>query len=110
MEHGMQGLLDYVLVHAPAPLRPEDALSESYNAAVGESDGSSSLSDLGDARLSGRVRPVSVSYADIQVIQERGPVVVARNLVDPNRPTWHDPRALRAAFAGVMRLCRSPRR
>lgn len=110
MDHGMRGLLDYVLVHAPEPLRPEDALSESYNAAVGEGDRVSTMSELGDAQLSGRVRPVAVSYADVQAIQAEGPVVVARNLVDPQRPTWHDPRALRAAFAGVMRLCRSPRR
>ncbi len=110
MDHGMRGLLDYVLVHAPEPLRPEDALSASYNAAVGEGDRVSTMSELGDAQLSGRVRPVAVSYADVQAIQAEGPVVVARNLVDPQRPTWHDPRALRAAFAGVMRLCRSPRR
>ncbi|WP_139653143.1 gluconeogenesis factor YvcK family protein [Raoultibacter phocaeensis] len=110
MEHGMYGLLDYVLVHTPAQLRPDNALSESYNAAVGERECPSTMSDLGDAQLSGRIRPVAVSYADVQAIQAEGPVVVARNLVDPQRPTWHDPRALRAAFAGVMRLCRSPRR
>ena len=37
----------------------------------------------------------------------QGPVVIARNLVDPQRPTWHDPRALRDAFSGVLKLCRS---
>lgn len=110
MEHGMYGMLDYVLVHAAEQLHAGDALAESYNAAVGERECPSSMSDLGDAQLSGRIRPVAVSYADVQAIQAEGPVVVARNLVDPQRPTWHDPRALRAAFAGVMRLCRSPRR
>ena len=110
MEHGMRGLLDYVLVHAPGQLRPDDALAESYNAAVGESESPSTMSDLADGQLAGRIRPVAVSYADVQAIQSEGPVIVARDLVDPMRPTWHDPRALRAAFAGVMRLCRSPRR
>lgn len=110
MGHGMRGLLDYVLVHSPRQLRASDALTESYNAAVGERAGSAPLTELDAARFGERIRPVAVSYADVQAIQAMGPVVVARDLVDPLRPTWHDPRALRAAFAGVMRLCRSPRK
>ena len=57
-----------------------------------------------------RIRPVSLSYQDARAIQEQGTVVLARNLVDPERPTWHDPKALREAFLRVLKLCRSRRR
>lgn len=110
MDHGMRGLLDYVLIHTPEPLRPEGVSSESFNAAVDNLGGSVMGDAASDSLLAGDIRPVAITYADVRAIQEEGPVVVARNLVDPLRPTWHDPRALRAAFAGVMRLCRSPRR
>ena len=65
---------------------------------------------VSDFVLSGRIRPVRVCYQDVQAIQAQGPVVIARNLVDPIHPTWHDPAALRDAFAGVLKLCRSRRR
>ena len=42
-------------------------------------------------------------------IQARGPIVISRNLADPERPTWHSPFALRDAFQNVIRLSRSRR-
>lgn len=110
MDHGMRGLLDYMLVHAPEPLRPESPVAGSFSAATGEGPERSPLSRLDDGALSGRIRPVPITYQDAKAIQEQGPVVIARNLVDPKRSTWHDPQALRAAFWGVLRLCRSRRR
>ncbi|MEG0375529.1 MAG: YvcK family protein [Raoultibacter sp.] len=107
MQHGMYGLLDYVLVHSPVQLRPDEALEESYNAAVGVKTDASFMSDMQDSQLKTGIRPVAVTYSEIQSIQAEGPMVVVKNLVDTQRPTWHDPRALRAAFAGVMRLCHS---
>ena len=107
MDHGMRGLLDYVLVHSKVPLRPDNLASGLFNAATGDDPESTSTANMGDLELSGRVRPVRVTYNDVRSIQEAGPVVIARDLVDPLRPTWHDPQALRAAFAGVVRLCRS---
>ena len=56
------------------------------------------------------MRPVRIDYPDLRSIQSKGPVVLVRNLVDPQRPTWHDPLLLREAFTGVLRLCRSRQR
>ena len=110
LAHGMEGALDYVLVHSPEPLRPEDMASGLFNAVTGDDD-RSSIGQMGDLELSGRVRPVRITYQDIRLVQEAGgPLVIVRNLVDPMHPTWHSPAALRDAFAGVIRLCRSRQR
>ncbi|MEF9841967.1 MAG: YvcK family protein [Raoultibacter sp.] len=110
MDHGMDGLVDYVLVHTPHPLKPESGVTESFNAASGGGDSDSVLGAVSDTTLQGGTRPVTISYASAHYIQSLGPVVLARNLVDPLRPTWHDPRALRDAFTGVIKLCRSRQR
>ena len=107
MDHGMRGLVDYVLVHTPVPLRPESPATDRFNAVTGAPPEHASLAGLSDESLSGRIRPVPITYHDAVAIQQQGPVVIARNLVDPQRPTWHDPRALRDAFSGVLKLCRS---
>ncbi len=110
LDHGMEGLVDYVLVHTAVPLRPDSPATGVFSAVTGAEPEHSSTSDMDDAVLSGRIRPVRVSYQDVQVIQAQGPVVITRNLVDPMRPTWHDPKALREAFLGVLKLCRSRRK
>lgn len=110
MDHGMAGLLDYVLVHTPNPLKPSNSAEEMLNIASDASSHHMPTMGVKDLQLSGRIRPVSISYGDLQAIQAQGPVVIARNLVDPLRSTWHDPVALREAFAGVLRLCHSRQR
>ena len=110
MDHGMRGLLDYMLVHTVVPLRPDSPATGVFSAATGAEPEHASTSGMADDDLSGRIRPVRVSYRDVQAIQAQGPVVIARDLVDPKRPTWHDPMALHEAFAGVLRLCRSRQR
>lgn len=110
MDHGMEGLVDYMLVHTTVPLRPDSPATGMFSAVTGSEPEHASTSDMADSALSGRIRPVKISYQDVQAIQARGPVVIARNLVDPIRPTWHDPKALRDAFAGVLKLCRSRRK
>ncbi|BAK44445.1 gluconeogenesis factor YvcK family protein [Eggerthella sp. YY7918] len=110
LDHGMEGLVDYVLVHTAVPLRPDSPATGVFSAVTGAEPEHSSTSDMDDAVLSGRIRPVRVSYQDVQAIQAQGPVVITRNLVDPMRPTWHDPKALREAFLGVLKLCRSRRK
>ena len=109
-EHGMRGLVDYVLVHTPVPLRPDSPATDVFNVVTGAKPENASLSDMDDARLSGSIRPVPVTYHDVVAIQKQGPVVIARHLVDPKRPTWHDPKALCDAFSGVLKLCRSRRK
>lgn len=110
MDHGLRGLVDYMLVHTVVPLRPDSPATGLFSAVTGAEPEHASTSGMNDAVLSGRIRPVRVSYHDVQAIQAQGPVVIARNLVDPIRPTWHDPKALRDAFSGVLKLCRSRRR
>lgn len=105
LDHGMRGRLDYVLVHTPSPLRPEG--SEGEDSAE---DALSCEPAAVGAEGPARVRAVPVTYRMARAIQAEGPVVIARDLVDPLRPTWHDPQALRDAFAGVIRLCRSRQR
>ena len=109
-DHGMRGLIDYVLVHTPVPLRPDSPATDVFNAVTGAKPENASLSDMDDALLAGGIRPVPVTYHDVVAIQKQGPVVIARNLVDPDRPTWHSPQAMCDAFSGVLKLCRSRRR
>ena len=113
MDHGMRGLLDYVLVHSALP--PSSATQgedESRSGArMGSNDRFSVPGALDPHDASGRpIRPVRITTQDINAIESAGPEVIVRNLVDPVRPTWHDPVALREAFTEVLGLCRSRRR
>ena len=98
LRHGMRGLLDHALIHTPIPLKPGDTETQEFVTSVEEQ------------RLSGRsgnIRRVSITYESAHRIHEMGVNVIARNLADPNRPTWHDPQALRNAFTGVLKQCLS---
>lgn len=105
LDHGMDGLLDYVLVHTPDPLQPGRQHASSALRAFDGFDGRPGKALDED----GYLRAVSITYEAAQRIQESGPRVIARNLADPLRPTWHDPKALRDAFTEVLRQCRSRR-
>ena len=109
MDHGMRGLIDYMLVHSAVPIKPDASETGVFRAVTGANVGASRFV-VDDESEQRRVRPVRIDYADMRLIQSKGPVVIARNLVDPEHPTWHDPFALREAFTGVLRLCRSRRR
>lgn len=105
LSHGMEGLLDYVLVHSAATLRPGGDAPGNFEALAADSAVMGAAENPANAQ---GVRPVLVSYDSAHRIQQRGPMVVVRNLVDPLRPTWHDPHALRDAFTEVLKACRSP--
>ena len=107
-DHGLAGLLDYVLVHStdPAMLSVSSA-EDAFESAPACSCVANALAAQG-APASEKVKNVSVSYDDVLAIQSMGPVVLARSLADPDNPTWHSPLALREAFLGVMKSCRSP--
>ena len=64
---------------------------------------------MNDDQLIKGVRPISIYYADKLSIQSRGPIVISRNLVDAEQPTWHSPFALREAFQNVIKLSRARR-
>ena len=107
--HGMEGLIDYMLVHSKVPLRAESPATGSFAALSGADLEHASTSDLNDTQLTRGVRPISISYADLLAIQSRGPIVISRNLADAERPTWHSPFALRDAFQNVIKLSRARR-
>lgn len=110
IEHGMDGLIDYVLIHSDKPLRseacsPDRLLKDSV--VPSDAPGGVSSAVISDAA---RVRSVDLTYEDMLALQAMGPVVILRDLADRDHPTWHAPLALREAFGGVIRLCRSRRR
>lgn len=107
--HGMEGLIDYMLVHSQVPLRAESPATGSFAALSGAELEHASTSDLNDVQLIRGVRPISINYADMLAIQSRGPIVISRNLADAERPTWHSPFALRDAFQNVIKLSRARR-
>lgn len=108
-DHGMSGLLDYVLVHSKVPLRAESPATSSFIAVSGEEGIHTSTSDLEDSELAGDVRPVPISYADVMAIQSMGPIVIARDLTDAKHPTWHSPSALRSSILQVVKLMQARR-
>ena len=97
------------LFTALCPIKPDSSETGVFRAVTGANIGASRFV-VDDEAEQRRVRPVRIDYADLRLIQSKGPVVIARNLVDPEHPTWHDPFALREAFTGVLRLCHSRRR
>lgn len=106
-DHGMAGLVDYMLVHAPEPLRASSPADARASRAIGADAASAPLEDR---QLAAGVRPVSITYQDLVAIQAAGPVVLARDLADPERPTWHAPAALREALGDVIKMTRARRR
>lgn len=109
LNHGMEGLIDYVLVHSEAPLRAGGASPDRLVDGLASAPGASAAWK-GAPYQGGRVKPVEVTFDDVAAIQALGPIVIVRNLADSENPAWHSPRALREAFLGVMRLCRSRQR
>lgn len=83
-DHGMQGLLDYILVH--------QSNKQPYYRDV----------------ESPVVRPVAFSSSDREAISFAGTEVLVYDFVDPHLPTWHNPSVLRQAFTEVLRRCLSP--
>lgn len=52
-------------------------------------------------------RHVEVTPGELAHIRHKGVRVLVRNLIDEERPTWHDPAKLRVAFMEVLDACRS---
>ena len=72
--HGMEGLVDYMLVHSATPLSP----------------GACATVENG------------LTYDEAVELQSEGVVVLVRDLADHMHPTWHYPEALREAFCTVL--------
>ena len=101
--HGLIGKIDYVLTHSAQPITPGNRLFPVLPNLLSGKHGSSLSND--DRPHS---RPVALTYDSIKRIEQRGIRVVVRDLADKNRPTWHNPEALRNAFSEVQKLCLLP--
>ncbi|MBQ9955500.1 MAG: YvcK family protein [Eggerthellaceae bacterium] len=110
VSHGLEGLIDFVLVHAEDPVRADRSPSERLIRGLDTPDEFALPANEEGLMRAAKTRLVMMSYDDMAAIQALGPVVIVRNLADPDRPTWHAPRALREAFLGVLKLCRSRQR
>lgn len=106
-DHGMEGLIDYALVHSKVPLRAESPATSSFLAVSGEDGVHTSTADLEDRELAHDVRPVPVSYADVMAVQAKGTIVISRDLTDERHPTWHSPAALRSSILQVVKLAQA---
>ncbi len=104
MAHGMESLLDYVLVHTPVPLRADSPATGRFNAVTGDDSEYATTTAVEEFRLAGDVRPVAIDHADMMAIQAMGPIVIARDLVSERHPTWHSSRALTESFLQVLKL------
>lgn len=79
INHGMNHLVDYMLVHKPS------------NECV--------------IPLPEEVRQVAVSEEDLRAIENYGTHVLRYDFVDTKYPTWHNPEVLRIAFMEVLQDC-----
>lgn len=104
--HGMEGSIDYMLIHSVDVLRPDKRIDRMARAANLNIEQPAALPAEGNGANTA-IRPVNITYEDACRIQERGTVVLVRNLVDPLRPTWHSPEALRDAMRTVIRLSKA---
>lgn len=91
--HGMNGLIDFALFHSSVPIESTDTASSVFPFAEDETSSSRP-----------KVRPVRLSYKDMQEIQSNGTFVMVRDLADNENPTWHSPESMRRAMLQIIKL------
>jgi uncharacterized cofD-like protein len=104
LEHGMDGLLDVVVVHGPSEQRHPGSVTASFAAVT------ASMPSPVDTPPVGSVRRVLFNRDLARRIEARGPLLIVRDLVDPLRPTWHDVPVLSEVLEGVLEVCPSRRK
>ena len=112
LDHGMESLVDYVLLHScKADVfnnKNNSQFSNAQAANTGITD-SDNTGEVSDAQAQGYIHQLDVSAEDVSAIQSCGPVAVVENLMDPNNPSWHDLGALRGAFERIIKMMISRR-
>jgi len=91
LNHGMEGLLDYVVVHSEGSLKPVSVLQARIDA----------LPDYA-------VHPVRAGIEDVDWIRAQGARTYVRNLSNPQNPAWHNPIAWRQVLEEIFGQCLSP--
>lgn len=99
LDHGMEGLLDLVFLHCDYPIRDTPGSVTSAFAAV---TGVEPAPSMNRPPRHGAINRVAVDADLIHRIEKQGPKVIARDFVDPLRPTWHSPEILAEAFRQVL--------
>lgn len=105
VRHGMKGLLDVALIHK------DFAEDNPFSTGIFPP-----LTDYSDSRFqtrgrrAGKVRHVEVNDELVAKIDALGVQPVVRDLVDYQRPTWHDRKALAMAFEEVLEACHLQRK
>ncbi len=105
LRHGMEGLLDYVLIHNEGTLKKESFSQSAYRSLANSGILTPRFKDMPQGPV--KIRPVHISLKDVEAIQARGPKVEIRNFADPQYPTWHNPQALGNAFTEILKQCLS---
>jgi uncharacterized cofD-like protein len=106
LDHGMRGLLDVVLVHQSSREKAPSSVTATFAAVSADSV----LSAAENAEIASTVRRVAFNPELAARIEAQGPLLMVRDLVDPQRPTWHDIPVLSEIFEGVLHACPSRRR
>lgn len=102
-DHGMAGLLDYALVHCD---RNPASMTGSFPPVGDYSDERTATR----GRRMNRVARVQVDRGLLERIRSLGVEPVVRDLVDEERPTWHERGKLARAFSEMLGECRSRQR
>ena len=104
VRHGMRDLLDIALIHR------NDESSPMATGMFPKVEDYSDAQYLTRGRREGTIRHVEVNEELLTKIQALGVRPLVRDLVDPERPTWHSRESLEKAFAEVLRICHSQRK
>jgi uncharacterized cofD-like protein len=106
LDHGMRELLDAVVIHQASEQRRPGSVTASFAAVTSEMLSSPQARSTANIP----VRRVLFNPSLARRIEEQGPLLIVRDLVDPIRPTWHDVSILSEVLEGVLEACPSQRK
>jgi hypothetical protein len=122
LRHGMDGLLDVMVVHNDEPLQEatfSGAATASFARITGtllDTTSTSSQDPNGDVQLgrlaasSNIIRRLQINASIRKSIESHGVRLIERKLVDDLRPTWHDVPVLAQTLKEILERCPSLRR
>ena len=104
LDHGLDGALDVVIAHCD-PQENETRAGNVTNAFRAVSRETSQEIRKLDSLPFNPVRSVTFTNEDAVRIRQNGLLLIARDLRDPARPTWHDRLKLAKTLKEVMQTC-----
>ena len=100
-DHGMRGLLDFIVIHKAPGTKSCGSATDAFAAIDMSVPPKPTLAEVAGASI----RPVYVDKELVSRIEQQGPLLILRDLVDPLRPTWHDVFVLSGVFEGILGIC-----